>query len=266
MLPDRLQALLVRFYSKNVAADKAEIAQLGTLDWSKLVMLNNVSSESAVDSGVVAPGNGVLFSMIEKDTIYNGISRASGDWCSIVNFGTQVGANSCVAAVVAKGDAVDVHNNSAQTSTRKWYFVPFLGGGVSRFLRRILREGLPCLTIASKPFSASPARWLTRPGQSGTRAQKIESLRPTSRLSTASAFLASGARGCGRLLTIKSFFRSNERTPSRPETSRSRRATTWSSILGAQALRRGGASTSSRSKTPILELFGLTGKEVCHGL
>ena len=157
MLLDRLQALLVRFYSKNEAADKAEIAQLGTLDWSKLVMLNDVSSASAIDSGAVAPGNGVLFSMIENYTTYNGISRASGDWCSIVNFSDrQAGANTCVNAVVAKGDTVVVHNSSAQTSTRKWYFVPFLGGGVKKALDRI--GGGLCLGIASTVFCALRSR------------------------------------------------------------------------------------------------------------
>ena len=134
MLPDRLQALLVRFYSKNEAADKAEIAQLGTLDWDKEVRLFAVSENGQTTTDVVAPGNGAIFTTMVDKTVFNGLQRKAGQWLTLFNLGTNTGVNSCMWGIVSKGDTITVHQASSDTQTRECKFVPFLGGGVKHLL------------------------------------------------------------------------------------------------------------------------------------
>ncbi|MDR3898843.1 MAG: hypothetical protein Q3X95_06245, partial [Duodenibacillus sp.] len=134
MLLDRLQALLVRFYSKNVAADKAEIAHLsapGTRSFTSSATGSNWETVSPVDGFVTVYSPGPGDTGTRELKIYS-TPEASAPQIGFVVANT---AGSAVFAPVRKGQGVKVWGANLDLSAASIRWFAFVGGGVKQLFR-----------------------------------------------------------------------------------------------------------------------------------
>lgn len=134
-LTDYLQAWGDSLFKRN----KTVIVQQLGLDYSRNVAIRNDVISSEDNISYTAPGDGVITSYLHDKTAINGVMTTIGS-ISLLNMGSLTGAaTTAILVPVKKGENVTIFTKTFDNANRVVRFIPYIGGGLIRFLKAEVR-------------------------------------------------------------------------------------------------------------------------------